>query len=99
MELLPERWARACADRHHHPAADGQAVTMTPRGIRNNNPGNIRWGEDWRGLVAPAQRTDPDFCQFVAPVYGIRAIGKILLTYQARGILMLHRILRTWAPA
>ncbi|ECP9801264.1 structural protein, partial [Salmonella enterica] len=23
----------------------------TPRGIRNNNPGNIRWGDDWKGLV------------------------------------------------
>lgn len=21
-----------------------------PRGIRNNNPGNIRWGENWLGL-------------------------------------------------
>lgn len=21
-----------------------------PRGIRNHNPGNIRWGADWQGL-------------------------------------------------
>ncbi|EEG5394356.1 structural protein, partial [Salmonella enterica subsp. enterica] len=33
----------------------------TPRGIRNNNPGNIRWGDDWKGLVAKSQRTDKSF--------------------------------------
>ncbi|EEG5547188.1 structural protein, partial [Salmonella enterica subsp. enterica] len=33
----------------------------TPRGIRNNNPGNIRWGDDWQGLVAKSQRTDKAF--------------------------------------
>lgn len=26
----------------------------TSRGIRNNNPGNIRWGDDWKGLVPVA---------------------------------------------
>ncbi|EDZ9931984.1 structural protein, partial [Salmonella enterica] len=26
-------------------------MTNSPRGIRNNNPGNIRWGDDWKGLV------------------------------------------------
>lgn len=42
-------------------------MTNSPRGIRNNNPGNIRWGDDWKGLVPKEQRTDKAFCQFVAP--------------------------------
>ncbi|MDF7401162.1 structural protein [Proteus mirabilis] len=50
------------------------------RGERNNNPGNLRHGEPWQGLSA--QQTDKDFCQFVSPEYGIRAIYKLLQTYQ-----------------
>jgi len=53
----------------------------TPRGIRNNNPGNIRKSNDpWQGL-SPEQN-DPDFFQFTSPTYGIRAIARILITYQ-----------------
>lgn len=53
-----------------------------PRGIRNNNPGNLRWGDPWQGLVPEAQRTDKDFCQFVAPAWGIRALAITLISYQ-----------------
>ncbi|MBI6256008.1 structural protein, partial [Proteus mirabilis] len=49
---------------------------------RNNNPGNIRHGSKWQGLSA--QQTDKDFCQFVSPEYGIRAIYKLLQTYQKK---------------
>ncbi|HCT7329241.1 TPA: structural protein [Proteus mirabilis] len=52
------------------------------RGERNNNPGNIRHGSKWQGLSA--QQTDKDFCQFVSPEYGIRAIFKLLETYQKK---------------
>ncbi|GLX62297.1 hypothetical protein KMU_03370 [Proteus vulgaris] len=52
------------------------------RGERNNNPGNIRHGSKWQGLSA--QQTDKDFCQFVSPEYGIRAIYKLLETYQKK---------------
>lgn len=70
-----------------------------PRGIRNNNPGNIRWGEDWRGLVAEAQRTDKSFCQFTAPEYGIRAMIVILRNYQRkRGLKTVADIINRWAP-
>lgn len=50
------------------------------RGERNNNPGNIRHGSKWQGLSA--EQTDKDFCQFISPEYGIRAIYKLLQTYQ-----------------
>ncbi|MEX6160681.1 structural protein [Proteus mirabilis] len=57
-------------------------MSRPARGERNNNPGNIRHGSKWQGLSA--QQTDKDFCQFVSPEYGIRAIYKLLQTYQKK---------------
>ena len=34
----------------------------TPRGIRNNNPGNLDKGSPWQGLVANPD--EPRFCTF-----------------------------------
>lgn len=71
----------------------------TSRGVRNANPGNIRWGDAWQGLVAPAQRTDPSFCQFTDPVYGIRAMARIFAKYQdAYGLKTVRGIIERWAP-
>lgn len=67
----------------------------TPRGIRNKNPGNIRYdGTKWRGLVGD----DGTFCVFDNPINGIRAIAKIIKTYKARGIETISEIVSTWAP-
>lgn len=73
-------------------------MALTPRGIRNKNPGNIRRGETaWKGL-AP-QQTDPAFCQFISMPYGIRAIARCLLTYQAQYKLgTVREIINRWAP-
>lgn len=74
-------------------------MTNSPRGIRNNNPGNIRWGDDWKGLVPKEQRTDKAFCQFTAPEYGIRAMIVILRNYQRKhGLNTVTGIIRRWAP-
>lgn len=70
-----------------------------PRGIRNNNPGNIRWGDEWKGLVAENQRTDKSFCQFTAPEYGIRAMIIILRNFQRKhGLKTISQIINRWAP-
>jgi hypothetical protein len=67
------------------------------RGIDNNNPGNIRRSNiAWEGL-APTQ-TDPAFSQFVNPEYGIRAIAKILKTYQREGLTTIRQMISHWAP-
>ena len=72
--------------------------TINPRGIRNHNPGNIRRSDDdWEGL-APVQRDD-SFFQFVNPVYGIRAMARILDSYRNRGVDTIKEIISTWAPA
>jgi hypothetical protein len=72
----------------------------TPRGIRNNNPGNIERNarDKWQGL-APKQ-TDRRFCQFTDAVYGIRAIARILITYQDKyRVNTLLAAIKKWAPA
>ena len=66
------------------------------RGFRNNNPGNVRLGLPWQGLAQT--QTDPSFCQFVAPQWGIRAIARILIHYDHEGICTVRRIINTWAP-
>ena len=72
----------------------------TPRGIRNNNPGNVRLGTAWEGLVDQINGVaDPAFCQFIDAEHGIRAINHILNSYAARGVVALHDIISTWAPA
>ena len=68
-----------------------------PRGIRNNNPGNIRHGDNWQGMKKT--QTDKSFVQFVSPEYGIRAMVKVLRSYRARGVVTLEDIIQTWAPA
>jgi len=70
-----------------------------PRGIRNNNPGNIRWCDEWQGLVPKSQRTDKSFCQFISPEYGIRAMIVILRNYQSKyGLRTITGMIKRWAP-
>jgi hypothetical protein len=71
-------------------------MTTMSRGIRNNNPGNIRLGEPWQGLAAI--QTDDSFCQFASPQYGIRAIMKIMETYNSEGFNTITEIITKWAP-
>lgn len=69
-----------------------------PRGIRNNNPGNIRRSKDkWQGLSS--QQTDEDFFVFSDATYGIRAIARLLINYQDKyDLTQIAQIVRRWAP-
>jgi hypothetical protein len=73
-------------------------TAIGPRGIRNNNPGNIRHGGDkWQGMAA--EQTDPEFVQFTAPEWGIRAIVVILRNYRTLyGRNTIRKIITRWAP-
>lgn len=73
-------------------------TTNVPRGIRNNNPLNIRIGNVWLGEVP--NPTDPDFEQFVSLVYGLRA-GFVLLRRYIRHYkrTTIPAIIAAWAPA
>lgn len=77
--------------------------TPTPsRGIRNNNPLNIRrTREVWQG--ASAKQTDPAFVQFDTTAHGYRAAWKLLDNYCLRFIrerrpFTLRNIIARWAP-
>lgn len=68
------------------------------RGIRLNNPGNIkRDGDKWVGM-APEQ-PDPTLIKFTDPVYGLRAMAKLLLNYQRlRKCRNIEQIIGRYAP-
>lgn len=72
-----------------------------PRGIRNNNPLNIRRTQSkWLGEVDSLKgQRDAAFCQFSSLVYGYRAAGKLLQTYQTKyKLYVLNQIIGRWAP-
>lgn len=70
-----------------------------PRGYRNHNPGNIdRTAERWIGM-SKDQSADSRFAVFDSPEYGIRALMRLLITYQDRHNLRSVRgIINRWAP-
>lgn len=71
---------------------------VQPRGIRNNNPLNIRIGNTWLG--ERPNPTDPAFEEFVTMEYGLRAAFIILRRYIRRYKKnTITSIVSTWAPA
>ena len=73
---------------------------MLPRGIRNNNPLNIRRTakDEWQGLRA--QQTDASFCQFESLEYGWRAAFYLLTRtyYHKYRLYTIRMIVNKWAP-
>lgn len=75
---------------------------MEPRGIRNNNPLNIRKGSRWQGLRP--EQTDKCFCQFTSMEYGLRAAFRLLRNYVTgfggtrKPCRNVHDIVSRWAP-
>ena len=71
---------------------------MESRGIRNNNPLNIRRNprNRWRGLRK--EQTDKSFCQFKAMKWGLRAAIRLMENYIRRGAQTPRQIISRWAP-
>lgn len=68
-----------------------------PRGIRNNNPGNIEKGTAWNGMAS--NQPDSRYITFKSPEYGIRAMARILRTYREKhGLTSVFQIINRWAP-
>lgn len=68
-----------------------------PRGLRNNNPGNIRRNSD----IFQGEKTssDREFKQFKSMTYGYRAIFKILSNYYRNYKLdTIRKMIGRWAP-
>jgi hypothetical protein len=72
--------------------------TDLPRGIRNNNAGNIRLNPNnrWKGKI---QSTDPAFEQFATYAYGIRAAMVLVGSYVRKGVNTVGSIISRWAPS
>ena len=70
-----------------------------PRGLRNNNPGNIRKSNDkFQFELRPS--ADPDFKQFYTMYYGYRAVFVILRNYsRLYGLGTIRQLIGRWAPA
>jgi hypothetical protein len=66
------------------------------RGIRNNNPGNLRKGQNWSGRIIPG--TDPAFDQFKTMSYGIRALFIDLINKHKSGLDTIQEIIYKYAP-
>ena len=76
------------------PPADGG---RQPRGIRNNNPGNIEDGAFAKSLPGYAG-SDGRFARFNTMQDGISAGGKLLDSYASRGVVTPAQIINRWAP-
>lgn len=78
------------------------AKKQLPRGIRNNNPGNLEYNPNtkWQGLAEPPVEPENRFCRFKDATYGIRAIARTLITYGDKyGCNTVRQIVNRWAPA
>ncbi|TRZ62965.1 structural protein P5 [Pseudomonas alloputida] len=83
----------------------------TPRGVRNNNPGNIDFNprNAWQGqLGVELGVASPRFARFDQAENGIRALGKLLLNYRGKdgmpgvggkGIDTVLETVNRWAPS
>lgn len=84
-------------------ASSGSMLTCTmqrnslPRGIRNNNPLNIKKGDAWLGRSN--RESDEIFCEFAHIRYGYRAAFIILKKYITKyGCDTITKIIDRWAP-
>lgn len=69
------------------------------RGMKNNNPGNIRISANaWQGKIPVNQNTDGAFEQFESLFYGTRAALVNMRTHYRRGKNTVRKLVTTWAP-
>jgi len=73
-----------------------KTMSNLPRGLRNNNPGNIRKTPTmWQGEVTG---TDKSFKTFVSMEYGYRAMFVLLRSYIDKGYDTIEKIITRYAP-
>lgn len=106
-----QKWAGAVPDAQppgqataSHPelstgeSIESEPTKRPPRGIRNNNPGNIRYGEFARSAGATGADSG-GFAVFADMQTGIEATAKLLRSYASRGFDTIRKIISRWAPA
>ncbi len=74
-------------------------ISEPTRGLRNNNPGNIRHNSanKWQGMAE--EQSDSEFVTFKSMPYGIRAMARLLINYfDKEGRNTVPMIIKKWAP-
>lgn len=70
---------------------------ILPRGLRNNNAGNIRLSKTrYLGEVIPS--SDKAFKQFKTMAWGYRAVFVLLDSYFRKGLVTLRQMITRYAP-
>ncbi len=64
-----------------------------PRGIRDNNPGNIKTGDNWQGMTG----VDGPFIVFADTTWGLRAIARALTTMIGKGYNTIETLIPQWS--
>lgn len=73
-----------------------------PRGLRNNNPGNIRYSKSnaWQGKIPDSEKTDNEFEEFTEMKWGVRAMTRLLHNYIVKNPnITLYEMISRYAPA
>jgi hypothetical protein len=76
----------------------GPTGPQLPRGLRNNNPGNIEDGALAKSLPGYAG-SDGRFAKFDTPDNGLNAMDALLTSYGRRGLKTVSDVIGRWAPA
>jgi hypothetical protein len=71
---------------------------VMPRGLRNNNPGNIEDGPLAKSLPGYAG-SDGRFAKFDSPDSGLNAMDALLTSYGRRGLKTVRDVVSRWAPS
>jgi len=66
-----------------------------PRGLRNNNPGDLRAGDDWKGETGVDQ---DGFIIFQDIAWGVRAMGTVIVNDIAKGLDTIRKLITHYAP-
>jgi len=75
----------------------GKTVSVKRISLRNRNPLNGKWGNEWRGWVG---RDDQGHAIFKSATYGYRAGAKDIMGKFRRGrVSTLHQLMCLWAEA
>lgn len=79
------------------PMASAVPTSSAPRGVRNNNPGNVEDGDFARSLPGYAG-SDGRFARFDSPEAGEQVAPRLLASYVQRGFDTPAEIINRWAP-
>lgn len=83
---------------HGSPDSDSEGTTSdAPRGIRNNNPGNIEYGPFARSMGAIG--SNGKFAIFPSQAAGLNAMSQLLGSYASKGIHSIRGAISRWAPS